>query len=127
TSSCPRSPALSCTPAPGPPPAPGVAGRPCSLPWPGSWSSITAVRFAQDADRQATEAIQQHIQALSSQVAAYSQSLPGDPVTAARLAAAAWAIVPTDDARTSMYAVLSQPARGVLSGPSPAWSVTFSP
>ncbi|MGP4104597.1 WD40 repeat domain-containing protein, partial [Nonomuraea sp. KM90] len=84
-------------------------------------TAITAVRIAQDAEQQRTEA-------LVGQLAAYSQSLPGDPVTAARLAAAAWAIAPTDDARTSMYAVVSQPARGVLRVHD-SWepSVAFSP
>ncbi|MFB9206596.1 WD40 repeat domain-containing protein [Nonomuraea spiralis] len=70
-------------------------------------TAITAIRIAQDAEQQRTEA-------LVGQLAAYSQSLPGDPVTSARLAAAAWAIAHTSDARTSMYAVVSQPARGVL-------------
>ncbi|MER7370153.1 nSTAND1 domain-containing NTPase, partial [Nonomuraea wenchangensis] len=91
-------------------------------------TAITALRFAQDADRQAREAVRERTGALSSQLAAYSQSLPNDPVTAARLAAAAWAIAPTSDARTSMYALVSQPARGILKGHTDLLrSVAFSP
>ncbi|WP_218155989.1 nSTAND1 domain-containing NTPase, partial [Nonomuraea wenchangensis] len=91
-------------------------------------TAITALRFAQDADRQTREAVRERTGAVSSQLAAYSQSLPNDPVTAARLAAAAWAIAPTSDARTSMYALVSQPARGILKGHTdPLRSVAFSP
>ncbi|MEU4511146.1 hypothetical protein AB0G05_16775 [Nonomuraea wenchangensis] len=84
-------------------------------------TAMTALRLAQDAEQRSTEA-------LVGQLAVYSQSLPGDPVTSARLAAAAWAIAPTSDARTSMYAVVSQPARDVLKGQD-GWelSVMFSP
>ncbi|MEV4530813.1 trypsin-like peptidase domain-containing protein, partial [Streptosporangium sp. NPDC049304] len=93
-------------------------------------TAIAAVRFAQDADQQATDA-ERRRPAVSSQLAADSQSLPGDPVTSARLAAAAWAIASTSDARTSMYAVVNQPARSVLKGltghTGAVNSVAFSP
>ncbi|WP_346433917.1 trypsin-like peptidase domain-containing protein [Nonomuraea composti] len=80
-------------------------------------TAIAAVRSAQDADRQAAEADRQRTRARSSEIAAWSQSWPDDdPVTSARLAAAAWAIAQTNDARTSMYTVVSRPARGVWRG-----------
>ncbi|MEU8278500.1 hypothetical protein AB0C08_29795 [Microbispora bryophytorum] len=84
-------------------------------------TAVTAVRFGQNAS-------QQRIQALSRQIAAYSRSLPDDPVTSARLAAAAWTITHTDEARASMAALLSQPARAVLAGHTrEVMSVAFSP
>ncbi|MEU1737609.1 hypothetical protein, partial [Streptosporangium sp. NPDC020145] len=84
-------------------------------------TAVAAVRFGQDAN-------QRSIQALSRQTAAYSRSLPGDPVTSARLAAAAWTIAHTDEARASMAELLSQPARAVLAGHADAvFSVVFSP
>jgi WD40 repeat protein len=78
-------------------------------------TAVAAVRLTQDTERRRT-------MALSSQIAADSQSWPGDdPVTAARLAAAAWVIAPPSDdarasARASMSALLGRPARGVLTG-----------
>ncbi|MFI7454409.1 trypsin-like peptidase domain-containing protein, partial [Nonomuraea sp. NPDC049714] len=84
-------------------------------------TAIIAARSAQDAE-------QGRLVALSSRLAADSQSLPNDPVTAARLAAAAWAIAPTSGAQASMYAVVSRPARGVLKGHTGlVYSVASSP
>ncbi|MEV5893600.1 nSTAND1 domain-containing NTPase [Nonomuraea fuscirosea] len=84
-------------------------------------TATAAVRSAQDTEQRRTDA-------LSSKVAADSQSLPDDPVMSARLAAAAYAIAPTnDDARTSMYQVVTRPARNILRGhTSPVFSVAFS-
>ncbi|MFF4414350.1 NACHT and WD repeat domain-containing protein, partial [Streptosporangium sp. NPDC001559] len=84
-------------------------------------TAVTAVRFGQDAT-------QRSIQALSRQIATHSRSLPGDIVTSARLSAAAWAVAHTDEARASMAALLSQPARAVLTGHTDVvMSVAFSP
>ncbi|MER7213711.1 WD40 repeat domain-containing protein [Streptosporangium sp. NPDC000239] len=98
-------------------------------------TAVAAVRFGQDANQQRAEANQQRTlaltrsaQAASREAAAYSRSLPDDPVASARLAAAAWTITHTDEARASMAALLSQPARAVLAGHTgAAWSVAFSP
>ncbi|MGJ6965896.1 nSTAND1 domain-containing NTPase [Streptosporangium sp. G11] len=90
-------------------------------------TAVVAVRFGQDAERQRTLAEGQRADLLSRQTAVYSQSLPGDPVTSARLAAAAWAISRTDDARASMADLLSRSARAVLTGHDGAVrSVAFS-
>ncbi|MEV3986229.1 AAA family ATPase [Nonomuraea sp. NPDC049758] len=84
-------------------------------------TAVAAVLFGQEAERRRTST-------LSSQIAAKSQSWPNDAVMSARLAAAAWAITQTDDARTSMYEVVSRPARGVLTGHTDSVSsVAFSP
>ncbi|MFI7537319.1 WD40 repeat domain-containing protein [Streptosporangium sp. NPDC049376] len=96
---------------------------------------MAAVRFGQDANQQRAEADQQRTlalarsaQAASREVAAYSRSLPDDPVASTRLAAAAWTITHTDEAQASMAALLSQPVRAVLAGHTgAAWSVAFSP
>ncbi|MGW4802363.1 WD40 repeat domain-containing protein, partial [Nonomuraea sp. NPDC004297] len=91
-------------------------------------TAVAAVLFGQEAERQATEAERQRTVALSSRIAADSQSWPNDAVMSARLAAAAWAIAQTDDARASMSALLSQPARGALIGHTDmVWSAVFSP
>ncbi|WP_342769502.1 hypothetical protein [Sphaerisporangium album] len=91
-------------------------------------TAVVAVHSSQEAERQRAVALSRSAQILSRQVAAYSQSLPNDPAASARLAAAAWAIVPTDDARASMAALLSQPARAVLTGHTDyVYSVAFSP
>ncbi|MFI0424902.1 AAA family ATPase [Spongiactinospora sp. 9N601] len=85
-------------------------------------AAVVAAYLAQDAARKSTAA-------LSSEIAAWSQSWPNDdPLTSARLAAAAWAIAQTGDARASMSALLSRPARGVLKGHTGiVSSVAFSP
>ncbi|MGV9596456.1 nSTAND1 domain-containing NTPase [Streptosporangium sandarakinum] len=91
-------------------------------------TAVAAVRFGQDADRQRTVALNRSAQAASREAAAYSQALPDAPVTSARLALAAQAIAGTGEARVSMAALLSRPARAVLTGHT-GWviSVAFSP
>ncbi|MEU4408139.1 WD40 repeat domain-containing protein [Streptosporangium sp. NPDC023963] len=88
-----------------------------------------AIRFGQEAEQQRAVALSRNAQLLSRQTALYSQSLlSGDPATSARLAAAAWAIAPTVEARRSMFALLSQPARAVLTGHTgEVTSAVFSP
>ena len=64
--------------------------------------------------------------AVSGQLAVLSEGLDqADLVTASRLAAAAWQVSPTDQARESLLDVLAQPGRAVFTGPS-TWAV-FSP
>lgn len=79
-------------------------------------TAVAAVRFGQDVDRQRELALIRSDQSLWREKAAYSQSLSNDSAASARFAAAAWAIARTDDARVSMAALLSQPARAVLAG-----------
>ena len=58
-----------------------------------------AVRDAADASRQAANASRQHAIALSRQLAAESLAVdPASPLTARRLAVAAWRVFPTDQA-----------------------------
>ena len=85
---------------------------------------------AADATRQAANATRQHAIALSRQLAAYSLSLDADdPVTARRLAAAAWHVYPTSQARTAMTTfVTEQQDNGALPAASSGVSgVAFSP
>ncbi|MEU6741923.1 WD40 repeat domain-containing protein [Streptosporangium sandarakinum] len=91
-------------------------------------TAVAAVRFGQDADRQRAVALNRSAQAASREAAAYSQALPDDPETSARLALAAQAIAATGEARVSLAALLSRPARAVLTGHT-GWvtSVVFSP
>jgi len=84
---------------------------------------------AADATRQAANATRQHAIALSRQLAAYSLSLDADnPVTARRLAAAAWHVYPTSQARTAMTTfVTEQQDNGALPAASAGVSgVAFS-
>jgi WD40 repeat protein len=70
------------------------------------------VAVATQADRSAN---QQRIAAVSNQLAAQSEALDAtDPVQAASLAAAAWKIDPTPEARTSLLDVLAQPERSTI-------------
>jgi WD40 repeat protein/DNA-binding SARP family transcriptional activator len=87
--------------------------------------ALTATLVAVWQRQTATEA---HRLALSRQLAAQSQIIGStEPVTARRLAAAAWRIAPTDQARDSMTALLVQ-QRGVLVGHSrPVRGVALSP
>jgi WD40 repeat protein len=63
----------------------------------------------------ARNANQQRTAAVSGQLAAESEALDAaDPVTASLLAAAAWRIDPTAQARHSMLDILAQPDHGVL-------------
>jgi WD40 repeat protein len=65
----------------------------------------------------ATNANRQRINAVSGQLAAESETLDSaDPATAALLAAAAWRLDPTPQARDALLDVLAQPAYGVLPG-----------
>ncbi|GAA0949539.1 hypothetical protein GCM10009560_67880 [Nonomuraea longicatena] len=84
-------------------------------------TAVAAVRFGQEADWRRS-------QASSREAAAHSRSLTHDPGTAARLAAAAWAVGRTNEARASMAALLSRPGRRALSGHAgEVGAVTFSP
>jgi WD40 repeat protein/transcriptional regulator with XRE-family HTH domain len=76
---------------------------------------IAAVAGAGIAAAAARNASQQRTIAVSGQLAGESEALDaGDPVTASRLAAAAWRIAPTAQARDSMLDALAQPDHGVL-------------
>ena len=89
-----------------------------------------AVHNAATAARNAASAERQHAIALSRQLAAESLNIDGtDPVTARRLAVAAWAVFPTGQAASAMTALLAeQQQRGMLpAGPSPVHGVAFSP
>ncbi|MGV9601330.1 nSTAND1 domain-containing NTPase [Streptosporangium sandarakinum] len=91
-------------------------------------TAVAAVRSSQDANQQSALALTRSIQAASREVAASSQALPDDPVSSARLAAAAWAIAHTGEAQVSMAALLSRPPRAVLTGHTGGiFSVVFSP
>ena len=69
-----------------------------------------AVRSARD------DASRQRIAATSARLAGQSAALEAtDPVTASLLAAAAWRIAPTAQARYSLLESLAQPVRGILS------------
>ena len=66
-----------------------------------------------------TTAGQQDAAAVSERVAAQSTALDAaDPVTAALLAAAAWRVAPTAQARFSLLEALVQPVRGILTAQS---------
>jgi len=91
-----------------------------------------AVRDAADASRQAANASRQHAIALSRQLAAESLAVgSGGPLTARRLAVAAWRIFPTDQAGAAMASLLmEQQQDGILPGdPSNGGvsAVAFSP
>ena len=91
-----------------------------------------AVRDAADASRQAANASRQHAIALSRQLAA--ESLAADsanPLTARRLAVAAWRIFPTDQAGSVLARLLMDQQQGGILPGNPANSgvnaVAFSP
>jgi transcriptional regulator with XRE-family HTH domain len=89
-----------------------------------------AARDAANASRQAASAARQHAIALSDQLA--TESLDADsanPLTARRLAVAAWRVFPTDQAGSALASLLIEQQRGILPGdPSTAVSeVAFSP
>ena len=98
-----------------------------------------AVRNAATAARNAASASRQHAIALSRQLAAESLNIDGsDPVTARRLAVAAWAVFPTGQAASAITTLLAeQQQQGMLpaGGPIPTHSgpnggvfaVAFSP
>lgn len=73
-------------------------------------TSVTAVRLFLDATEQADAA-------LSGRLAAESISAAEiDPASALRLAATAWHVAPTEEARLAMLNVLASPMRAVLTG-----------
>ena len=73
--------------------------------------TLTALTAAGIAVHNATNATREHAIALSRQLAAESLSLdPGDPVTARRLAVAAWRVYPTDQASAAMTTLLDRAA-----------------
>jgi len=91
-----------------------------------------AVRDAANASRQAANASRQHAIALSRQLAAESLAAdPASPLTARRLAVAAWRIFPTDQAGSVLASLLmEQQQDGILPGnPSNGGvnTVAFSP
>ncbi|MBB5082286.1 WD40 repeat domain-containing protein [Nonomuraea endophytica] len=91
-------------------------------------TALAAVRFGREADRQRAFESRRSAQILSRQAAAHSQAVLGDPVTSARLAVAAWAISPTDEAAAGLTALLSRPQRAVLTGHGDTVrSVAYSP
>src|SRR5207244_12292716 len=71
----------------------------------------------------------QHAIALSRQLAAESIALaPADPLTARRLAVAAWRVLPTDQAISAMTTLLTeQQQQGILPSDSGVGGVAFSP
>ena len=72
---------------------------------------------------------QQRNAAVAGRVAAESEALDAtNPVAAASLAAAAWKIDPTDEARASLLDVIAQPARGTVTAVSGnITTIAFSP
>ena len=76
----------------------------------------------------ASNSTRQRDLAVSGQLAVLSEGLDqADPVTASRLAAAAWQVSPDDQARESLLDVLAQPDRAVLTQGGPSTWAVFSP
>ena len=91
--------------------------------------TLIAVATAGIAVRNAASTSHQHAIALSRQLAAESLNIDGtDPVTARRLAVAAWAVFPTSQAASAITTLLAeQQQQGMLpAGPSPVSAVAFS-
>ncbi|GAA2903839.1 hypothetical protein GCM10010517_69870 [Streptosporangium fragile] len=86
---------------------------------------VLAVAAGVFAVRQRDFALSQRAEALSRQLATQSELLTGDPATSARLAAAAWRLAPTAEARAGMASLLRRPDRAVIPGSVSA--VAFSP
>jgi WD40 repeat protein/transcriptional regulator with XRE-family HTH domain len=89
-----------------------------------------AVHNAATAARNAASAERQHAIALSRQLAAESLNIDGtNPVTARRLAVAAWAVFPTGQAASAITTLLAeQQHQGMLpADPSTVFAVAFSP
>jgi transcriptional regulator with XRE-family HTH domain len=80
--------------------------------------TLTAITTAGIAVRNAANVTRQHAIGLSRQLAADSLSVdPSDPVTARRLAVAAWRVDPTDQAGSAMTTLLGeQQQNGILLG-----------
>jgi WD40 repeat protein len=92
--------------------------------------TLTAITAAGIAVHNAANATRQHALALSRQLAAESLNLdPTDPVTARRLAVAAWRVFPTSQAGAAMATLLGeQQQNGMLSAdPFGVFGVAFSP
>ena len=92
--------------------------------------TLTAVTAAGIAVHNAANAARQHAIALSRQLAAESLSVdPAHPVTARRLAVAAWRVFPTAEASSAMTTLLiEQQQNGILpADPSAVNGVAFSP
>src|SRR5207247_5205974 len=93
-------------------------------------ASILAVVTAGIAVRNAANASRQHAIAFSRELAAESLSVdPTNPVTARRLAVAAWRVFPTTEASSAMTALLAeQQQNGILpADPREVSDVAFSP
>jgi WD40 repeat protein/transcriptional regulator with XRE-family HTH domain len=95
-------------------------------------ASVAALAFLarQDAVHNAASARHQHAIALSRQLAAESLNIDGtNPVTARRLAVAAWAVFPTGQAASAITALLAeQEQQGMLPADSSiVFAVAFSP
>jgi WD domain, G-beta repeat len=91
-----------------------------------------AVRDAADASRQAASSARQHAIALSRQLATESLAADGaDPLTARRLAVAAWRVFPTDQAGSLLATLLMEQQQGGILPGNPAHysaiGVAFSP
>src|SRR6516225_9432128 len=94
--------------------------------------TVIAVSAAGIAVRDAASAARQHAIALSRQLAVESLALAsGDPLTARRLAVAAWRVFPTDQARSVMMTLLTEQQQGGILPGDPAnfgaSAVAFSP
>jgi WD domain, G-beta repeat len=92
--------------------------------------ALTAIAAAGIAAHNATNATRQHAIALSRQLAAESLAIdPTQPITARRLAVAAWRVFPTDQARSVIATLLTeQQQNGILpADPSNVSGVAFSP
>jgi WD40 repeat protein/DNA-binding XRE family transcriptional regulator len=91
--------------------------------------TVAAVSAAGIAVHNAASASRQHVIALSRQLAAESLAIaPADPVTARRLAVAAWRVFPTDQSLAAMTALLAdQQQEGILPSGSGVGGVAFSP
>src|SRR5262249_13564659 len=91
---------------------------------------VVAVTAVQAAQRASQNAARQHAIALSRQLAAESLSIdPTNPVTARRLAVAAWRVYPTNEADSAMTTFLTkQQQNGMLpADPSGVEGLAFSP
>jgi hypothetical protein len=91
--------------------------------------TVAAISAAGIAIHNAASTSRQHAIALSRQLAAESLVIaPADPVTARRLAVAAWRVFPTDQSLSAMTALLTeQQQEGILPSGSGVGGVAFSP
>jgi transcriptional regulator with XRE-family HTH domain len=91
--------------------------------------TVAAISAAGIAVHNATTTSRQHAIALSRELAAESLALaPADPLTARRLAVAAWRVLPTDQALSAMTTLLTeQQQEGILPSGSGVGGVAFSP